>query len=344
MFVVVRQYADPIGTISSLASKLALGKDIFNLVQRRLDFTALELPPHEKPVAIRDVANVLYCMDDCGSEDLARRVDGLLTLLANHGRSVHPDIRIASCQLSLARVRNTLSSSVAVVIYVGAAFSALLKSNNSSELDYAQPHTIALRVLCYFLLLQIILSAAAGGWSQEWTPLFIMARLGGRLHNHDPGFGWLDVGNKQIQPWDGGIYTFRPQDGLFRGQRNARIPSTGLAIERRKKHSINVILAFLSISATFTIAFIMSWLTPTRGLGGRGVAEISYLIMWTANFGMNELMSCCVEDRKRLFHLIWAKDTLITLLVVLFFFLPFMGKFAPFSIVSCSSNVKYRLV
>ena len=325
IFVIVRQYADPIGTIIALSSKLALGSNLCEIV-RRLDLTALELQRDKKATSIRDISNILYCMDDFGSDELERRVEGVLQLVINHGNALYPDIRAASRELSLARVRNNLSIAMSIVVYVGAAFSALLKSDNGSQLDYAQPHTIALRELCYFLLLQIILSAAGEGWSQQWTPQFIMARLGQRFHEYEPSFGWLELGRKQIEPWDGGISSFRPHDGLFRRGRSICAPSRILFAERRGKHAFTAALAILSIWVSFAISFTMSWFTPTRGLGGRGVAEMTYLVVWTVNFLINEWMSMCIKDRKRLFNLIWAKDSVISVLVVLFFLLPFIGK------------------
>ena len=323
--MVVRQYADPIGTISSLASKLALGSNLYESVQR-LDLTALKLPSGEEVRAIRDISNILYCMDDFGSDELQERVGRVLRLLASHGRALYPDIRTASRHLSQARVRNTLSSYMAIVVYIGAAFSALLKSNNSTQLDYAQPHTIALRVLCYFLLLQIILGSAAGGWSERWRLQFIMAELGERFHEYDPTFGWLDLGTQQVLPWNGGIYCFRPHEGLFYRWKSTHTFSKISIVDSCRRHTLKLALAILAVWTTFTISFMMSWLTPTRGLGGRGVAEISYVALWTTNFLINECIGGHVKNRKRLFFLIWAKDTIISLLVVLFFFLPFIGK------------------
>ena len=126
IFVIVSQYAHPTGTVFALASKLTLGSNLCEMVGR-LDLTALELLLDKKATAIRDISNILYCMDDFGSDKLERRVEGVLQLMINHGNDLYPDIRSASRELSLARVPNNLSMAMSILVYVGAAFSALFE-------------------------------------------------------------------------------------------------------------------------------------------------------------------------------------------------------------------------
>ena len=86
------------------------------------------------------------------------------------------------------------------------------------------------------------------------------------------------------------------------------------------------------VISAFAVSFTISCLTPTTGIGGRGLAEILYIAVWAANFFGECLMTWWINDRKQLFRLIWLKDGIISLLVLLFFFLPFIGK-------PCSSAV-----
>ena len=88
--------------------------------------------------------------------------------------------------------------------------SSVLASTTSSGLDYALPHTITLRELCFFVLAQVILSSAAGGWPQQWTPQDIMRKFAMQMFKIEGGLRegkpilWADLGQEEIALWDGG--------------------------------------------------------------------------------------------------------------------------------------------
>ena len=330
VFVIAHQFANPIDTIFSLASKLDLGQRLREHCDS-LNLAVLPLEKDELANAKRDIANVCYCMDDFGHDRFEKRAKRIFELVQSQcGADIVRSIKTASRDLALARVRNILRTSIAVVVFVGAAFTARLKTNTASGLGFAHPHTIALRELCYFLLLEIVLSAAAEGWPHQWTPQSPLNTLGGELHQHDPQFGWQSLGRKEIEPWNGGIYSYRPQKNLpwRRSDRNAtqnKFHST--SGDGSGRHKILLALAFLSVLVAFSISFMMSWYTPTVGLGGRGIAELTYVSVWIVNFVFENWMASRVKEKRLLFHLVWIKDTLVSFLVILFFLLPFMGKF-----------------
>lgn len=329
-FVIAHQFANPIDTIFSLASKLDLGRRLREYCDTA-NLTVLRLEKDELANAKRDIANVCYCIDDFGHDQFEKWVNRVFELVQRpYGADIVRIIKTTSRDLALARVRNILRTSIAVVVYVGAAFTALFKTNTATALGFAQPHTIALRELCYFLLLEIVLSAAAEGWPHQWTPQSPLKALGSKLQEYDPDFGWQSLGRKEIEPWNGGIYSYRPQKNLLwrpsgRSMDQKRFKfSSG---EGGGRHMILLALAFSSVLMSFGISFMMSWYTPTVGFGGRGIAELTYVVVWIGNFVLDEWIASHIEDRKRLFYWIWAKDTLISFLVILFFFLPFMGMF-----------------
>ena len=329
LFVFAHQFANPVDTIFSLASKLDLGRRLRKHCDT-LELGVLRLKGDELANAKRDIANVCYCSEDFGHDTFEERVNRIFELLQSpYGTDIFRTIKTASRDLALARVRNILRTTVAVLVYVGAAFTALSKTNTTSRLGFAQPHTIALRELCFFLLLEIVLSAAAEGWPHQWTPQSSLHALGAELHRYDPLFGWQSFARKEIEPWDGGIYSYRPQKMLLwrrPGRRNNQRHkfSSGYGSGR---HKLLLALAFLSVLIAFSISFLMSWNTPTVGLGGRCVAEITYLVVWISNFVLEECMAGRIKNRKRLFNCVWAKDTLISFLIILFFLLPFIGEF-----------------
>lgn len=189
-FVCSVQLANPIGTIWSLAVKLDLGQHLWDHCYDRLDLSQLGLDnEREKGKARRDVANLCYCLDDFGHEKFESRVNRLFGLLdgaipnqnGTIAQGVYKHIKETSHDLALVRIRNTRHTTFAVLVYVGAAVAALLASTTSSGLDYALPHTIALRELCFFVLAQVILSSAAGGWPQQWTPQATMLTFATRI-------------------------------------------------------------------------------------------------------------------------------------------------------------------
>ena len=330
IFVVSRQLADPIDTIWSLADKLLLGRRLRRHCDG-LDMKALGLSRDDETKAKRDITNVCYCLNDW-HDGFGKRVDRIFQLLKGPRKAdVLHQIKATSQNLALARVRNIFRTSTAIIVYTGAAFSALLRSNSVGGLGYAQPHTIALRVLCYFLILQVMLSAAAEGWTQQWAPQKYMKRLGKRLDDldDDKTLQWTSLGKKEILPWQGGIYSFRPSKRLFGSRLLQQEAERGLLFPTEARGSQQLLLlicALLSVWASFSIAFMISWFTPTVGLGGRGVAELVFVALWTLNFVLSQWITSRIQDRKKLFNILWVKDTIIALLLLCSFFLPFIGK------------------
>jgi hypothetical protein len=107
------------------------------------------------------------------------------------------------------------------LVYGGAVITSVLTSTTSNGLDYALPHTIAQRELCFFVLAQVILSSSVGGWPQQWTPQDIMRNFARQIRKTEAGLReegiptlwedlWEDLGKEEIALWDGGSYVFRP--------------------------------------------------------------------------------------------------------------------------------------
>ena len=326
-FVCAVQLANPVGTIWSLAVKLDLGQQLWNYCNdQRL--------PKLDGEGRRNVAHLCYCLDDFGHEVFEDRVDRLIQLLNNPRTSanVYKYVEKTSGALAFARARNTRHTMFAILVYIGMAVSTLLASTTSSGLDYSQPHTIALRELCFFILAQVILSSAAGAWSQQSAPQAEIAAFAKRIRKIEKGPAgqpalWEQLAVKEIALWDGGSYVFRPQKSKKSHARNAGGFSCGNLSWR---HLCLLGTAFLIVIFAFAMSFTISYSTPTKGIGGRGLAEILYLIVWIVNSFIDVWMTHKTNDddngRKRLFVLIWQKDAIISLLVLLFFFLPFIGK------------------
>ena len=326
-FVCAVQLANPVSTIWSLAVKLDVGQQLWNYCnERRL--------PELNAEGRRNVANICYCLDDFGHKEFEDRVNRLIQLLNNPttSRNVYKYVEKASGALAFARTRNTRHTIFAILVYIGIAISTLLASTTSSGLDYSQPHTIALRELCFFILAQVILSSATGAWSQQRAPQTIIPAFARQIRKIEkrrdgqPGL-WEQLAVERIALWDGGSYIFRPQKSKKSHARN----DGGFSCENFSSRHLRLLgTAFFIVIFAFAMSFTISYATPTKGIGGRGLAEILYLICWTVNFLIDLWMTHKIRDdesgRKRLFVLIWAKDAIISLFILLFFFLPFIGK------------------
>ena len=328
LYVFFHQFADPIGTIRNLSLKLDLGRRLRKHCDG-LNLTHLGLDELQEKRARRDIANLCFCLNDFGNTDFEKQVNRISALVQrpDDGLKYYRDIKSISRDLALARTRNIIPTFSAVFVYLGSAFATLLRSDEQSTLIYAQPHTIALRVLCYFLLLQIVLSSAAGGWPDHFTPQSFLKKLGERLNNHDRPFGWEKLGTTEIKLWDGGLYTFKPPKiaSRPRAKTTDNTPSFSSHPDS-SRHLLLIFLAFLSLSLSFTVSFLMSWVTPTVGIGGRGIAELTYFGVWILNFLLNEWLTRMIKNPKTLFTVMLFKENVICILVLLFFFLPFLGK------------------
>ncbi|MCJ1406150.1 hypothetical protein MMC19_000215 [Ptychographa xylographoides] len=331
-FVCSVQLANPIGTIWSLAAKLHLGQQLWNHCKK----CGLPLDAEGR----KDITNLCYYLDDFGHELFEDRVNRLIQLLNNGTRLrksamvsqiAYRYVKETSRSLAFARVRNTRHTIFAVLVYIGMAISSLLTFTTSNGLDYSLPHTIALRELCFFILAQVILSSAVGAWSQQGAPQAITRKFALRIYEIEtnlrdgqPGL-WKHLASKEIALWDGGSYVFRPQK-----RKKSRARSVGEFSCENLNLGLLGVSCFIVIFA-FVASFIISYSTPTKGIGGRGLAEILYIAIWILNFFIElwmtrEIRGDDEHHRKQIFICTWLKDGIISLFGLLFFFLPFMGK------------------
>lgn len=325
--------ADPIDSIWGLATKL----DVGNRLRRRcreLQLDRISLDEEDR----RDIANVCYALDDFGPEKLQGRFSKIIDLLNDSDIRVRDDtltaIKVASYDLALVRLNSRLHSSLAVIWYCVAIFGALVRTKSTADEAYHQPHTIALRELFYWLLLAVILSSAAGSWPSQWTAHVILNRLGNKLVGHDSFH--LD----EIEPWNGGNYSWHPGNNIFcRASSKAwsiRKPLTWAIWHPKRfyvssdlesgdrRHILLLFTAFLSVTMAWTISFMISWYTPTVGLGGRGICEIVFILVWVCNFVHTQWWGTQFSGRK-LFVLVWIKDGAISFAMLFVLFAAFQG-------------------
>ena len=84
-------------------------------------------------------------------------------------------------------------------------------------------------------------------------------------------FPYTNIQLEAIEPWNGGNY-------------NWRYPKRGLHGKMIGRKWTLLLFAITAVALPVAIAFIMSWFTPTIGLGDRGIMELSYCAMWLMNW------------------------------------------------------------
>jgi hypothetical protein len=281
--VISHLLANPIDFLWSLCIKL----DRARLIKIRC-YRIADLIPEEK----KYLTAISFALDDFKKGE---HVEALLRPLENptthaaHYEALRPILSPAACDLADARKHNKLHSTLAILVYGKEVFEALIDAKLDGTFPYHMPHTLALRQIYYWLFLAVILSAAAGSFANQWTSHAILkrfltersVRLKGRIDR--PNHIFL----KELKPWNGGNYSWRhPKD-------NASGRSVPL-----------LFLVLLAVTLPVMSAFLISWFTPTVGLGDRGIMELSFAGFWVLNWVLTYVASRCWHN-DGLFRIMW---------------------------------------
>ncbi|KAI9792041.1 MAG: hypothetical protein M1816_003023 [Peltula sp. TS41687] len=194
--------------------------------------------------------------------------------------------RRAAVDLATYRVNNTGRALLALLAFCAAVASKLILANSGDGFTPHLPHTIALRAIMYWLGPVVILSAKAGGYPSEWTSVGILRDLEHRLERPHA------FGLQPLTPWNGGTYTWQPR------KTHAHKISSRTSAWPWFLFSLSV----ASVTGAWAPSFTISFRTPTRGVGARGVAELSFLTWWLLNgfaTGMIEYYNRRNQDLKK---------------------------------------------
>jgi hypothetical protein len=194
-----------------------------------------------------------------------------------HWEAIQPLLESTARKIAGDRRHNKFHTILAIIVYGKDVFVALLQSKFDANFPYHMPHTLALRQLYYWLFCAIILSGAAGGFADQWSShAFLIEFLKGRLSNlkitaRKMVFHYEDIVLRPIEPWDGGNYSWK-------------YPKRGQKEQTTRREKLLLLPAIAAVALPIAIAFIMSWYTPTIGLGDRGIMELTFAGMWILNF------------------------------------------------------------
>lgn len=214
--------------------------------------------------------------------------------------------RIAGGQLRESRVSSTRRSVIAVMAYAIALFTTLSSNLAQKSVAVHTPHTIALRELYYWLVTAVALSSAVGAFPTEKTAAKTLKPVVEALDGLD------EVRRRG--------YVLPPLS-LAKGGSQGHCPQ-----KRASVRSLPLIAtATLSVTGAWAFSFVMSWVTPTAGLGCRSFMEIGFFCAWVLNF----LISYGVSRRSKGTwpSALFLCDLIIAVPTVLCLFLAFRGWF-----------------
>ncbi|MCJ1295184.1 hypothetical protein MMC34_006746 [Xylographa carneopallida] len=206
--VISHLLVNPIDFLWSLCLKLDAGYKI----KRRCDKIAI-LSSDEK----KNLSAVAFALDDV--ED-GLHVNSLLQPLEDksvcdiHHRALTHSLSPAARDLADARKHNKLHSTLAILIYGKEVFETLIDARLNGTFPYHMAHTLALRQIYYWLFLAVILSSAAGSFTNQWTSLAILNRFVTERHTALQKLGVQDgypslIVLEPLKPWNGGNYSWR---------------------------------------------------------------------------------------------------------------------------------------
>ncbi|MCJ1471153.1 hypothetical protein MMC07_009801 [Pseudocyphellaria aurata] len=251
---------------------------------------------------------ILYALDDFNfSANFEHHFNSLMAIARSDAVEDQEACRIAAIELTVSRVNNTRRAWFAILGYVAAVTANIIRADFAEKMPVHISHTIALRELNFWLICAIILSAKVGGFPSEWKSVGVLVDLQAKLTS-------APFILRPLQPWTGGNYTWRPRKNMS---------SISASPDRRF-----VVLAFLataSVTTAMLMSFVLSYLTPTKGIGVRSTVELCYWGWWCVNATATYLFERNRSPSKKKWLWTIAKDGLAAIFMVVFLFSAWAG-------------------
>lgn len=215
----------------------------------------------------------------------------------------------AASELSDYRVNEAARTYLAILGYLVSISSAFIDAADASSTASRPGNRIAFAVMFSWLIPAVLSSASIGGFPSKRSCHRILTRLNAStpgLFSHKTRSTLL-MGLKSSeddyfasQPWAGAIYSYRPQKCLF---------------DAGSKNCHPVVLCALSIIPIVvctTCAFVISWVTPTVGLGCRSISELVIGLVWLSSACITWMVPRLgLANGKYLWRILFVKNALI---------------------------------
>lgn len=293
---------NPIHAIWSLLAKLD--------VKRRIEDRCRD--------GLRDVKNrddvvwiysaILYALDDFNfSLDFERHFAFLMAIARSDAVEDQEECKRAAIELTVSRVNNTRRALFAILGYVAAITANIIRADFSDKIQLHISHTIALRMINFWLICAIILSAKVGGFPSEWKSVGVLVDLQAKL---DPSPFRL----KPLEPWNGGNYTWRPKKNM-----------SMVSSSSDRRFLVLALLAFTSVTFAMAGSLTLSYYTPTKGIAIRSIVELSFWSWWCFNALVTYFFDQYGSPSKKKWLYSIAKDSLTAIFMIVFLFSAWAG-------------------
>lgn len=245
---------------------------------------------------------------DKSTERFAHNIDLLLSMNKS-SLSFAQKLQKTAHQLCDACVYESSRTYLAILTYLVGLVMAFKDALGTGTNVKPPGNRIAYAMMFSWLIPAVLLSAAMGRFVsrrsseqilRRFRPTFEPPQLPSTRRSSMFGRRIKDDDPHEAQPWDGIIYSYRPQKRVFAAGEGGRSPF------------LLFVLATLSVFLSVASAFTISWITPTVGLGCRSLSQLFIGIAWLCSaFITWALWKLAVCTGKYHFWFILVKDILI---------------------------------
>jgi len=190
------------------------------------------------------------------------------------------------------------------------------------------PHSIAFAISYSWLISAVILSAAAGGFSNQHSVETILDRLKRKVPELGLPTWELGTTKSGIEAGATGMnYGYRSTASAT-AKHESGIGPQGEQDSKGGQHTCGTWVAIIPLVASTLCAFFISWYTPTEGLGCRSLHQASLLFLFILSHGGTFLIQRFLihgQARTYQYPCIIIKDALVAFTHLTFLCLAFSG-------------------
>ncbi|KAG4430314.1 hypothetical protein IFR05_014204 [Cadophora sp. M221] len=319
LFSLLHMLGDPVDTLLSLQHTLAIRHAAYIWAQRTITQLDLQVQPD-------DLATVSWALDTLDAGGSAETV--LIPVL--HRPTFPFALQEAASDIRAATVKEPTRTFLAIAIYLSTVTSAFIKASSDNQALSRPGNRIAFAMLYSWLIPVILLSSFGNRFTTSDACIRAIRRFSRHLDLEETellpkqfsskiiGYGIYHTSDPQkAAPWAGAIYVFRPRKAIF-WQNVPHFPSPLYLL----------LCALAPIAIAVVTAVLISYNTPTKGIGCRSITHLSITTMWLLSFLITTtLQKTGLATGKWLLVIVAIKDAVIGLGSLCTVILIFAGRF-----------------
>lgn len=304
VLTVIHLIGDPIDSTWSLLTKLEV-----SFRGRQLAINKFEnLEAEDVGTLITAKEEVEDTSTDKSTERFVQNIELLLSMNKSSD-SFARKLKKTAHQLCDACVYESSRTYLAISAYLVGLVMAFKDALDTGTNVKPPGNRIAYAMMFSWLIPAVLLSAAIGRFVSRRSSEQILRRFRPQFNppqlpliRRSSIFGRCvtDDDPHEAQPWDGIIYSYRPQKRVFAVGKGGR------------SSFLLLVLAIMSVFLSVASAFAISWITPTVGLGCRSLSQLFVGIAWLCSAFITWVMwKLAICKGKYHFWFMLLKDTLI---------------------------------